>query len=78
MDHGCFGDCHSPPLSPLLSQDAKLSIPTKFKEVIGVKGIDEIYNDIDYMYNPNNEIQMYSNSKDRLIKWEWIQKGNLQ
>ncbi|CEN23879.1 S8 family serine peptidase [Paraclostridium sordellii] len=52
------------------NKDAKFSIPTKFKEVIGVKGIDEIYNDIDYMYNPNNEIQMYSNSKDRLIKFK--------
>lgn len=52
------------------SKDAKFSIPTKFKEVIGVKGIDEIYNDMDYIYNPNNEIQMYSNSKEHFIKFK--------
>lgn len=48
----------------------KSSIPTSFKEVIGVKGIDYIYSDRDYTYNPNNEIQMYANSKDCFIKFK--------
>lgn len=50
--------------------NAKSSIPTRFKEVIGVKGIDYIYSDLDYIYNPKNEIQMYANSKDCFIKFK--------
>lgn len=52
------------------NKDTKFSIPTNFKEVIGVKGIDEIYSDMDYIYNPNNEIQILSNSKEHFIKFK--------
>lgn len=46
------------------------SIPTKFNTVIGVKGINEIYKDTEYIYNPNDEIQVNANSKDRLLKFK--------
>ncbi|EPZ61843.1 S8 family serine peptidase [Paraclostridium sordellii] len=46
------------------------STPTKFNTVIGVKGINEIYKDTEYIYNPNDEIQIYGNSKDRLLKFK--------
>lgn len=45
-------------------------IPTKFDSVLGVEGINEIYKDSEYIYNPNNEIQIYGNSKDRILKFK--------
>lgn len=48
----------------------KNSIPTKFNTVIGVKGISEIYKDTEYIYNSKDEIQIYANSKDRLLKFK--------
>lgn len=46
------------------------SIPTKFKSVIGFEGSPRIYKNNQFMYNPDEEIQMRSNSKDCFIKFK--------
>lgn len=46
------------------------SIPTKFKTVLGVKGINEVFEDMDYIYNPYNEVQIYGNSKDKFLNFK--------
>ena len=46
------------------------SIPTRFNEVIGVRGIENISNDNDFLYNPYNEIQMCCNSKFHFVKFK--------
>lgn len=51
-------------------KNSNSSIPTKFKTVLGVKGIDEIFEDTDYFYNPQNEVQIYGNSKDKFLKFK--------
>lgn len=48
----------------------KSSVPTKFNTVIGVKEIDEIHKDTEYIYNSKHEIQVYENGKDRLLKFK--------
>lgn len=40
------------------------SYPTYFKSVIGVKGNSRICRDEDYIYKKNEDIQMYTNSKE--------------
>lgn len=44
------------------------SYPTCFKSVIGVKGNKRICKDEDYIYKINEDIQMYTNSKERFFK----------
>lgn len=45
------------------------SYPTFFKSVIGVKGKREICRDEDYIYKENEDIQMYTNSKERFFEF---------
>ncbi|WP_131037473.1 S8 family serine peptidase, partial [Clostridioides difficile] len=48
----------------------KESIPTIFESVIGVVGNENIYKNNQYIYEPENKIQMYANSKDNFIKFK--------
>ncbi|MGL5642077.1 MAG: S8 family serine peptidase, partial [Paraclostridium sp.] len=48
----------------------KFSIPTKFKTVLGVNGSNEVFEDMDYIYNPHNEVQIYGNSKDKFLNFK--------
>lgn len=54
-------------------KNSNSSIPTKFKTVLGVKGINEVFEDMDYIYNPHDEVQIYGNSKDKFLNF----KGNI-
>lgn len=45
------------------------SFPTVFKSVIGVDGSYEIYRDGDYIYRPNNKIQMIANKNECFIEF---------
>lgn len=44
------------------------SYPTSLKSVIGVKGNSKICRDEDYVYKKNEDIQMYTNSKERFFE----------
>lgn len=47
-----------------------VSVPTKFDNVLGIQGHYNIYTDNEFVYNPKQEVQIYANSKAKLMMFK--------